>query len=140
MSHAPEKPTVLSVEASPEQQAQPARCALAAGYALLLATLRDVARKHGYALAVHGTMMRDLDLIAAPWTEEATDDETLARALCAAIGGKIYGAMHDGKTDKVDYNPVQRPHGRKGWVIHIGGGPYLDVAVMPRLSQHNKAI
>lgn len=34
MSHAPEKPTVLSVEASPEQQAHSARCALAAGSAL----------------------------------------------------------------------------------------------------------
>ena len=33
MSHAPEKPPMLSVEASPEQQAQPARCALAAGSA-----------------------------------------------------------------------------------------------------------
>jgi hypothetical protein len=33
MSHAPEKPPMLSVEASPEQQAQPARCALATGSA-----------------------------------------------------------------------------------------------------------
>lgn len=33
MSHAPEKPQVLSVEATPEQQAQPARCALATGSA-----------------------------------------------------------------------------------------------------------
>lgn len=56
MSHAPEKPTVLSVEASPEKQAQPARCALATGYALLLANLQAVARGNGYALAVHGSM------------------------------------------------------------------------------------
>ena len=114
----------------------PPALGVADGYALILPKLQTVARNHGYALAVHGTMVRDLDLIAAPWTEEATDDETLARALCAAVGGKIYGTMHDGKTDKVDFNPVQRPHGRKGWVIHLGG-PYLDVAVMPRLSSHN---
>lgn len=95
-----------------------------------------MARIHGYALAVHGSLTRDFDLIAAPWTAEATDDETLARALCAAIGGRIYGAMHDGKTDKIELNPAQRPHGRKGWVIHLGGGAYLDVSVMPRI-QHN---
>jgi hypothetical protein len=34
MSHAPELPFALSVEASSEEQAKPARCALAAGSAL----------------------------------------------------------------------------------------------------------
>ena len=98
-----------------------------------MANLQTVARANGYALAVHGSMMRDLDLIAAPWTEDATDDETLARALCASCGGKISGAMHDGKTGKIDINPVQRPHGRKGSVIHFGDGTaYLDVSIMPR--------
>ena len=104
-------------------------------YAALLPTLQKVARECGYALAVHGTMTRDLDLIAAPWTEEATDDETLTEAMRAAVGGKIYGAMHDGKTGKTDLNPVSRAHGRKGWVIHLGG-PYLDVSVMPRLPRN----
>lgn len=106
-------------------------------YAALLPTLQKVARDCGYALAVHGTMTRDLDLIAAPWTDEATDDETLTEALRAAVGGKIYGAMHDGKTGKTDLNPVSRPHGRKGWVIHLGG-PYLDVSVMPRLPRNKQ--
>jgi len=42
MSHAPEKPPMLSVEASPEQQAQPARCALATGSAMDM--LRELLR------------------------------------------------------------------------------------------------
>lgn len=41
MSHAPEKPPMLSVEASPEQQAQPARCALATGSAVWVVVQRD---------------------------------------------------------------------------------------------------
>ena len=41
MSHAPEQPTVLSVGASPEQQAQPARCALATGSAVWVVVQRD---------------------------------------------------------------------------------------------------
>ncbi len=127
--------------AAPEPIASPeaVNAAVIAGaatcYAALLPTLQRVARECGYALAVHGTMTRDLDLIAAPWTEEATDDETLTEALRAAVGGKIYGAMHNAKTGKTDLNPVSRPHGRKGWVIHLGG-PYLDVSVMPRMP-HN---
>lgn len=120
----PETPSPTSLGAAP--------C-----YAALLPTLQKAARECGYALAVHGSMNRDFDLIAAPWTEEATDDETLTEALRAACGGKIYGAMHDGKTGKTELNPVSRPHGRKGWVIHLGNGPYLDVSVMPRnVSDH----
>ncbi len=33
--------------------------------------LVEEARRHGYALAPHGSLQRDLDLIAVPWSEEA---------------------------------------------------------------------
>lgn len=107
----------------------------AAFYVSIYSLLQKAAMGCGYALAGHGSLARDFDLIAVPWTNEATDDETLIERLRFACGGKIYGAMHDGKTGKIDSNPVQRPHGRKGWVIHIGDGMYLDVSVMPRLHQ-----
>lgn len=136
MSHEPAAHSGATLVEEPPPTDSRARGALACVYALILPKLQAVAHEHGYALAVHGSLMRDLDLIAAPWTDDATDHETLALALCAAVGGKIYGAMHDGKTAKVDFNPVQRPHGRKGWVIHIGG-PYLDVSIMPRLLHNN---
>ena len=33
--------------------------------------IRELAREIGYAIGEHGTKERDLDLIAAPWTEQA---------------------------------------------------------------------
>jgi len=47
----------------------PIPAASAAFYAVVYPTLRDVAKLHGYALAIHGTMTRDFDLVAIPWTE-----------------------------------------------------------------------
>lgn len=41
-------------------------------YACLYPALCDRAREHGYALAIHGTVATDLDLIAVPWTTAAT--------------------------------------------------------------------
>lgn len=29
--------------------------------------------------------------------------------------------------------PGIKPHGRLGWVINLGGDPYIDLSVMPRL-------
>lgn len=110
----------------------------AATYACLLPDLVAAARDVGYALAPHGSFGRDLDLIAVPWTEEATSAEQLILALLGACGGHIV----DGHTKKPDSDewekkrggiPTQKPHGRRAWSIHIGnhGSLYLDVSVMP---------
>jgi hypothetical protein len=40
-------------------------------YELLIGPLREVARSKGYVLAVHGTLIRDIDLVACPWIENA---------------------------------------------------------------------
>lgn len=37
-------------------------------FACIYHGLCDVARARGYALAIHGTVTSDLDLIAVPWT------------------------------------------------------------------------
>jgi hypothetical protein len=45
---------------------------------------RVVARSKGYALAVHGSLARDIDLVAVPWVEEAASAAELAEAVRAA--------------------------------------------------------
>lgn len=50
-------------------------------YKKLIEPLRVKARELGYALAIHGTLKRDIDLIACPWTGHAVDARTLAEAL-----------------------------------------------------------
>lgn len=60
---------------------------LEAFYRRILPAVRTAARECGYALAAHGSMRRDLDLIAAPWSDGCTDRDTLAAALHEAACG-----------------------------------------------------
>ena len=106
----------------------------AAFYALTMGALIAVARAHGYALAVHGSCARDFDLVAVPWTEEATDALTLVRALKDATGAVTNTADSDELLP--DCNPHERPHGRVAYSLHFtdhgGAFAYIDLSVMPR--------
>jgi hypothetical protein len=85
-------------------------------YAGILHDIRRIAMEHGYALPVHGSMRRDLDVVAVPWYVKYAAPEQLVEAIRAWVGGHVTG-------------PVQRPHGRRCWSIHLGGGPYIDLSV-----------
>ncbi len=91
------------------------------------------ARELGYALALHGSLVRDLDLIAVPWTEDAVSAAELVAAMIEACGGFT---INDETADPYDYtrrNPQPKPHGRRSWKIFLGGSPYIDLSVMPRV-------
>lgn len=97
-------------------------------YMRLLVLLRPLARAHGYALALHGSMERDLDLIAVPWIVEADSAEVLVETVRGAVNGYI--------TDGIDV-PTLKPHGRRAWAIrplddNPAGDLYIDLSVMPR--------
>lgn len=102
----------------------------AAAYVGLYPFLRDVAGMYGYALAVHGSMANDFDLVAVPWVETAVPAETLVEKLCEVLGGKKR-LMNHGLDGEIYEQPADRPHGRKAWIIHLGGGPHIDISVMP---------
>ena len=116
----------------------------AATYVSMIPLLTEAARDCGYALAVHGTMARDLDLIAVPWTPEASSAEQLilrllsAVSYCAHLTHRNPGEGHaDGDNSKGDL-PSKKPHGRLSWTIIFDGGGanlFLDVSVMPRIVQ-----
>lgn len=103
-------------------------------YAVLYQQLRDEAYKHGYALALHGSLQKDLDVIAIPWVENAAPAETLVKALVERAGGMVtVGCIYDGKNWVESPDPACKPHGRMVWTIHLGGheGGYVDLGVMP---------
>lgn len=108
-------------------------------YALIYAALVPVARQFGYALALHGSMARDCDIVAIPWTEEATEPKPMIEALKAAAEGvwTHHEWDHIGTTA---YHSSQKPHGRRAWSIHLTNngclGPYLDISVIPRISSN----
>lgn len=113
----------------------------ATAYALLLPQIMQAGREVGYAIAVHGSMARDLDIIAVPWTDEAVNAERLILHLVAAVDGQLRnGGRKKEGTDEWERVPASEPatlpHGRRAWTIHLGHeGMYLDVSVMPTVRQ-----
>lgn len=109
-------------------------------YDKLIEPLREEARRLGYAIGVHGTLKRDIDLIAVPWTAEAVDAKTLADALCVKIGevnGFVHMAYHPNYKDWwLNGSPGKKSHGRLCWTILVGGHSYIDLSVTPRLTDH----
>lgn len=98
-------------------------------YDLLIEFLREAAWAQGYAIGVHGSVARDIDLIAVPWTEAASSSRELAMALVHVVQ-RFTGWEPPYATDEL--LTARKPHGRVCWVIHLGGGPYIDLSIMPR--------
>jgi hypothetical protein len=88
--------------------------------------LRHCARNHGYALAVHGSLLRDIDLVAVPWTSKATRGRVLKDAM-----EKLLLALNGGKGVAGSKRATRKPHGRRTYVIHFGD-TYIDLSIMPR--------
>lgn len=101
----------------------------APAYAMLYPGLCDVARKLGYALAIHGSVISDLDLIAIPWTEEAVDPFVLKEEIKNHCGRCMVNVDEHNKEHD---HPVWKPHGRWAWKLHMWYGGSVDLSVMPR--------
>lgn len=69
----------------------------------------ETARKCGYAVGLHGSMKRDCDLIAVPWTGSPSTAQNLIDALCASLEAKQVGKQE------------ARPHGRISISLQVDG-------------------
>lgn len=92
-------------------------------YTTYFGILTKAANKLGFALAIHGSMGRDFDLIAVPWTESAGTDIQLIEAFVEKIG-------HWGEPENTWDGPEHKPHGRRAYSISVGAGLYLDVSIV----------
>ncbi|MCK5606336.1 hypothetical protein KAR91_30830 [Candidatus Pacearchaeota archaeon] len=102
----------------------------AIGYALVYHGMATVARKQGYALAIHGSMLTDLDVVAIPWTDEAVDEITLLNELKRYLG-LMDLLSEDLKNDKI-FGAELKPHGRIAWKIIADPCGSVDLSIMPR--------
>lgn len=93
-------------------------------YASYYPILRDIAYEHGYALAIHGSMRRDFDLIAVAWTETAKPHEEMLAEMSKIIG-------MDFGNEQPYASKEMKPHGRIGYTFHAGGGGYFDISIIP---------
>jgi hypothetical protein len=98
----------------------------AATYAWIIPALQKAGRKLGYAVAVHGSLARDLDLVAVPWTNQAVSARKLAEDFHRRLGGRLTKG-------------TRRPHGRVSYAIVLDRSHfYVDLAVMPRRPQRRR--
>lgn len=85
--------------------------------------LATLVREHGYALAVHGSLARDFDLICVPWVECPSEPEAVVSAITERFAFRICGA------------PDTTLHGRERWTIAISFGEcFIDLSFMPRVT------
>ena len=92
-------------------------------YISIIPDVIAVARKSGYAIGVHGSLTRDLDLIGAPWIKRCVKPITLVKRLAKALDAY--------------YNPegTVRPHGRISYLIYfkirenIPPHAYIDLSI-----------
>lgn len=106
-------------------------------YAIILPHAIKAARSCGYALAVHGSLVNDLDLVAVPWVKDARPAEDLVRAVVEAVGGFVPGCMMPGipmDAACIAGAGHDHPHGRRVWNICWGGRSLIDLGVMPRVA------
>lgn len=90
----------------------------------------EIARTHGYALAVHGSLARDFDLIAVPWVDEPGEPQAVLNAITSQFAAKLVGGP-----------PSQKPHGRLTYTLSIGFGEcYADLSFMPRAASQYGAL
>ena len=91
-------------------------------YVAMYPGLAEIARRHGYALAIHGSIARDFDLIAIPWVESPSDPDTVVRAMEAEYSIKQTG------------EPDITFHGRIRYTVIVSFGEcFLDLQFMPRI-------
>lgn len=100
-------------------------------YRLTIDAMREAAKEKGYCLTEHGSLARDIDLVAIPWTETASNAEDVAEAI--RIAAEKTNPLHVCFLAGAKEWPVKKPHGRLCWSFHLGSGPYIDLSVMPRL-------
>lgn len=97
---------------------------------LILPSMRRAAREAGYALTVHGSLNRDIDLVAVPWVEhQVWTRDALIEALCGAVRGVIGRCSYPKNEDW-----TVKPHGRlaKSLLAWCGENTaQIDLSVMP---------
>ena len=96
-----------------------------------LAPIIDCAYLSGYTIAVHGSLHRDLDLIAVAWTDEAKTPEELVSSLWHCAGLKLAGGWE------------KKPHGRVAVTLYQDGElafKPIDLSIIPPQSKTRHSV
>ena len=120
-------------------------------YAFYFETIKAIGLQYGYNIVLHGSMNRDLDLIAIPWEETVKDKDQMIDEIASTIGGILM--MCDRSIENQEGTRyTYKPHGRMAYIININrdfeikydgfiskvkdfAHPqyYIDISVMPTI-------
>jgi len=100
---------------------------LAPAYVAFYPILTDIARKYGYALAIHGSVQSDMDLIAVPWMINARPLEELIKAI-SDYASQTMALMF--KDPIILHGPEQKPYGRIAYTIQVGNSAVIDLSIL----------
>lgn len=93
-------------------------------YAAMYAEFAEICRKHGYALAIHGSLARDFDVVALPWVEHPSEPQEVIDAITKAFAIEQIGTIG------------VKLHGRIAYTLSVGfGNCALDFSFMPIVKQ-----
>jgi hypothetical protein len=105
-------------------------------YAHCFAGLQEIAKEKGYNLLIHGSMNRDMDLVAVPWVDEPSTHADLLMAFTAFLGVPYLTDTND-----VPHHFSLLPGGRSSYIIDLNRGGrfngyqdeqyYLDISITP---------
>jgi hypothetical protein len=87
-------------------------------YSFYFEVIKEIGLKYGYNIVLHGSMNRDLDLIAIPWTEEIGDKEQMIDEIATTIGGNVLMQNRSVKNIK-GKRYSKKPHRRIVYIINI---------------------
>lgn len=79
----------------------------------------EIGREHGYALAVHGSCARDLDVVFVPWAEICSSPADVIDTIKAEFAVTVVGSLEE------------KAHGRLCQTIAWMGELFADVSFMP---------
>lgn len=83
------------------------------------------AKAVGYAVAFHGSGVRDLDLVVIPWVEQPLYSPE------ECVNYIISGLQIEFKDSYPDQDFSDKPHGRKARIFWIRSIYPIDISVMP---------
>ncbi len=97
----------------------------AAFYASIYEDLRKAALTCGWAFGLHGSLSNDMDIMAMPWTEDATSVEEMIKALSDCFTENPFKKRHT-------VPHYGKPNGRVVYTMCIWADFYLDINVIQR--------
>lgn len=118
-------------------------------YAFYFELIKAIGLEYGYNIVLHGSMNRDLDLIAIPWQEVIKDKNEMLEKIADAVGGYVL------KQEDEDFERQRKLyHGREAHIININRritsrfdglsvlfennkDPqyYIDISILPTLKE-----